>query len=262
MNKTPGSVDFQFDIHSGHSEEPFSKTTNDEVAVEEVRDRAKAALASTDIDDRSDDLPFEEPESHQKAREILGRDFISVEAAQRHIRPYTADELEARKVIPYSEEVLRECAGEFALLPTHPLDLPGFQACHPERFVEDPNNPWVGQKQQRKLWSSRVTTVPWLLIRKNPVPDSCSQSQANQEGHLRTKFSKERFVLPCEYADAGLKMFLETRQKLCEGFRIRFAVQTAEGYWVSVGWNGDRLSFYSWRADARENIGSPSARDS
>lgn len=40
----------------------------------------------------------------------------------------------------------------------------------------------------------------------------------------------------------------------------RYSVQTAEGNWVNVNWNGDQLNFNNWNGNANDNIGSLSAR--
>lgn len=206
--------------------------------------------------------PFVEPESHRKAQEILGpENFHGIMAAQMHFGVYSEEELAARLEIPFSEETLRECAKDFFLCATHPLDLPGIHAAHPARFTADPDDPWFGAPNQRKKWSSRQIAVPWLLMRKGPVPDSGNKRIAAQEENMK-RFPRERLVLPCEFNYGVLLRFLETGQKLCEGLVVRFAVQTAEGGWVGAGWYGDRLHVNDGRGRAGDGVVSSSARTS
>lgn len=206
---------------------------------------------------RAAPIAFEEPESHRKAREILGPDFHSVEAAQRHFMPYSMEELAARMAIPFAEEILRPCAGEFVLLPTHPLDLPAIHAAHPERFTADPDNPWFGGRQ-RKAWSQKIT-VPWLLIRKKVVPDSWSKVVIAQQEHLKQAFPNERFQLPAEYCYAAILHYLETRERLGGDYHVRFAVQSPGGSWVTVLWDGGRLHIDDWYDYADDSVASASA---
>lgn len=206
-------------------------------------------------------LSFDEPESHRMAREILGKDFLGVPAAQRHFGPYAEAQLAARQEIPFLEKTLRECAGKFVLVATHEFDLPTIHSVHPARFNDDPDDPWFGRKDQREKWSAEKITVPWLLVRKAVLPDSTSKNIDVQKKHIE-KFPQERFVHPCEFAYSALLSFLETRQKLCEGYVVRFPLQAAGRYWVSVGWGGDQLRFFDWSGDADDRIGSGSVRTS
>ncbi len=204
-------------------------------------------------------IPFDEPDCHREAREIMGDNFHGIAAVQRHFGAYTEQELGARRDIPFSEQTLRECAKEFILLPTHPLDLPGIHRAHPERFNDDPDAPWFGEQKQREKWSSQTIADPWLLVRKNVVPDSWNKRIDAQKKHIE-RFPKERLVLPAEFAYAALVRYLETREKLCGEYIVRFAVQTAEGNWVNVNWNGDQLNFNNWNDNANDNIASGSVR--
>ncbi|TSC58528.1 MAG: hypothetical protein Greene041619_538 [Candidatus Peregrinibacteria bacterium Greene0416_19] len=207
-------------------------------------------------------LPFEEPESHRKAREILGaQNFHGVAAVQQHFGVYTETELAARREIPFTEETLRECALEFVLLATHPLDLSGVHAAHPERFNDDPDDPWFARKEEREKWSSQTITAPWLLVRKKPLPDSWNKRIDAQKTHIE-RFPKERLIEPCENAYTGIVHYAESGEKLCDGYVIRFAVQAAGGRWVGVCWVGGRLFLGYWSDGAYDVVASGSVRAS
>ncbi len=205
---------------------------------------------------------FEEPESHAKAREILGeRNFHGVVAAQTRFGAYSEEELMARQTIPFSEETLRECAKDFFLCATHPLDLLGVQSAFPERFTADVGGSWFGREEQRRLWSSVTLTHPWLLIRKGPVPASGKKLSKVQEEHMK-HFPKERLLLPVEFVYGALLHVLETGERICEGYVIRFAVQSAEGNKVHVYWCSGKLRLSIWGDSTGSNLISASARDS
>ncbi len=199
--------------------------------------------------------PFQEPASHRLAREILGKDFLGVAAAQNTFGAYTEAQLVARMEIPFPEDVLRACAGEFALLCTHEMDLPGIHAAHAARFKDDPDAPWFSQRDQREKWSSEKIALPWMLVRKKLLPNSTGKNIDAQKKHVMT-FSREHLLLPCEHAYAALRLLLETGQKLCEGFSVRFPVLNAKGDWVDVRWNGGQLYFSHWIGNADISIGS------
>ena len=68
----------------------------------------------------------------------------------------------------------------------------------------------------------------------------------SQKNHVLQALPKERMILPCEYVFLALLFQLETGKKLCQGYVVRFAVQTTEGYWVDVDWDGDQLFVGYW----------------
>lgn len=109
------------------------------------------------------------------AARIMGRNFHGLEVAERHFVPFTAEERAARTEIPFSEETLRASAQNFILLATHPLSLPAIHEKHKECFWNDPDALWFGKPQEREKWSDQPITIPWLLVRKDVVPDSWSK---------------------------------------------------------------------------------------
>jgi hypothetical protein len=181
------------------------------------------------------------------ARAILGPDNVhGPDQAQQHFGPFTADQLAARELIPYAEATLRECAGTHILLATHPLSLPDVHARHPERFLNDPDDPWFATQRQRQVWSAQPIIDPWLLVRMDVVPGSWSKSIDAQKQHVASTLPRERLILPGEYAYAATLHYLVTGKKLCPGYWVRFPVQTAEGCWVGAGWDGGRLYVGGW----------------
>lgn len=220
-------------------------------------------------------LPFDEPQSHLKAREILGEKFLGVLAAQRSHGAFTAAELKERAALRLrnhktgdfltEEETLRlcrACSETHLLCAMHPRTLPAIHARHPERFNDDPDAPWFCKESQRKKWSGEAILDPWVLVPVSVVPGSCELQIAAQKDHLGKKFPNDRFGLPAEFASVALTYLNETGKKLCEGFVVRFSVQTADSFWVDVEWNGDRLYFSYWHGDAGVSVGSWSVRTS
>ncbi len=219
--------------------------------------------------------PFEEPDSHRKAREILGSDFHGVAIVEKHFGVLTDDE--RKQYVPLclrdhktgqflSEEqtliVLEQCKGTHVLCAMHRTELPSVHARKKERFTLDPDNPWIGTQEQRVKWSGELARDPWVLARKAVVPESTSKNVDQQKAHLEQRFPKERSLLPVEYAQIAVVHFLETKEKLGGDLVVRFWVQTAGGCWVRADWVGDRLRFYYWNANAASDIGSLSARAS
>ena len=152
-------------------------------------------------------------------------------------------------------------ARDFLLLPTHALSLPAVHQKHPECFSNDPDAPWFGEPPERAKWSDKPITPPWLLIRKETLPDSWGKDIAAQKEHVGG-FPGERLVLPAEFAYAAVLHGLATGgEKLCAGYWIRFAVQAADGRWVNAVWVGGQLHvFYSY-GGAGGRMGACTVRD-
>lgn len=220
-------------------------------------------------------LPFSEPDSHGKARAILGeQNFHGVMAAQQCFGPFTPEELERHVPLvlcdalgnPFTrsdEETLavcEECKGTHILVACHSLSLVGIHAVCKDRMANDRSAPWFGEELEQSRWSSQPTKGSWLLIRKNVVPDSGSKSQADQQEHLTRAFPKERLTLPAEHVYAAIVHRKETGEKLCRGYWVRFPVQTAGGDWVRAFWVGERLYVGDLDDGAGGNVASGSAR--
>ncbi len=217
---------------------------------------------------------FEEPESHIRARQILGTDFHGINVVEKHLGVFTDAEREERKLLRVrdqkgeflSEEetlaLLEECKGDFVLCAMHPLDLCGIHAVQKSRFTADQEKPWFGKPAQREKFSGAENRDPWVLMRKSIVPKSNRKGIDAQKSHLLGMFPKERSVLPAEFANIAIVHFGETGEKLGGNYIIRFFVQAAEGYWVFVDWNGGQLYFFYCYGYASGSIGSLSARTS
>jgi len=221
-------------------------------------------------------LPFTEPESHQKARAIMGeKNFHGLFAAQKCFGPYTAQELEQHMPLrlcdvngnPFTnsdEETLaicEECKGTHILVALQSLSLPGIHAKCKERMANDKNVPWFGEQRQRG-WASQVIKGTWLLIRKEVVPKSWSKSQTAQKEYVKLTLPKERLTLPAEHSYVALLHQQETGEQLCRGYWVRFPVQVASGDWVSAGWHGEHLVVSGLDDEAIDSIASGTVRTS
>lgn len=217
----------------------------------------ESAIAATPL------VPFDEPDSHRIAREVMGVNFHGIDAAQRFYGSFTAEQLTERETIPFSEEVLRECAKDFLLLPTHPMNLPEIHRSREKLFANSAKDPWFGENLQREKWSDVRIAAPWILIRRDIVPQSFGKRAEAQQQHLKTNFTQERSVLPCEWVYAAQLHLAETGERMAKGFVVRFFVQSADGCWVVADWHDDDLLLVSgWVSLADDIIGVSSARTS
>lgn len=218
---------------------------------------------------------FEETDSQKRARDIMGSNFFGIDAVQRHFADYTETELEARKEVRilneitgqlFTEEetlkILLECKDTHVLLATKNIALPDMHARHKDRFSNDRDAPFFGSQPEREKWSSFRIKPNWILVRKGFVPGSESKDIDAQKAHLLQTLPKERMILPCEYVFAAFLSLLEKGEKLCEGYVVRFAVQTVDGNCVHVSWNGDQLVVNHWNRNADPRIVSGSVRTS
>ncbi|MFH0770154.1 MAG: hypothetical protein V1926_02135 [Candidatus Peregrinibacteria bacterium] len=220
---------------------------------------------------------FEEPQSHLRAREILGEgNFHGILAAQKGFGPYTVEELARRMPLrlydqegnPFTssdEETLAvcgECKDTHILVATRALSLVGIHDRCKSRMANDQDAPWFIQEDQKRAFASRAIAAPWLLVRKTVVPDSWGKSQRVQEQHIRDTLPKERFILPEAYVYSALLHLQETGEKLCPGYVVRFPVQAADGHWVCACWYGEQLYVRSWNGEAYDAIASCTVRAS
>lgn len=204
-------------------------------------------------------LPFGETGSQRMAREILGLDFLGVHAAQQTFGAYTEAELRARWDIPFSEQTLWECKGDFILMCTHNMDLNEVHAAHSVRFNDDRFDTWFGKPDQREKWSAQKIASPWILVRKHILPKSSQKSIDVHRAYI-DKFPKERLITPAEFAYAALRLLFETGSELCSGYNIRFLIETAKGRWVRAGWVGHKLNFNHWDGSSSGNVALASVR--
>ncbi len=217
---------------------------------------------------------FEEPSSHIRARQILGKDFHGISAVEKHLGAFTQSEREERKILRLrnhqtgeflSEEatlaLLEACKGECVLCAMHECSLLGIHQ-QKKAFTADPNQPWFEEPSQVQAFAGAVNPDPWVLMRKAILPESTGKTIDAQKKHLGERFPQERCILPSEFAEIAIVHYRETGEKLGGNYVIRFFVQTAGGYWLSVDWYGDRLCFSVWYDSAYDDIGSLSARTS
>jgi hypothetical protein len=219
-------------------------------------------------------LPFEEPDSHKHARDIMGENrFHGILAAQKCFGPYTEQDLELHMPLrlcdvngnPFTnsdEETLavcRECKDTHIVVALKSLSLLDIHARCKSRMANDQNAPWFGEQRQHG-WASQVIQGTWLLTRKEVVPDSWSKSQQAQLEHVQLTLPKERLTLPVEHTYAALLHQQETGEKLCPGYWIRFPVQAAGGGWVGADGGGGQLSVDYLDGSAGGDVASGSAR--
>lgn len=222
-------------------------------------------------------LPFEEPDAHKRARDIMGvPNFHGVSAAEKCFGTFTAEEREQHIPLRLCDvngnqftssdqetlEVCEECKNTHILVALKSLSLLGIHACCKGRMANDQNAPWFGEQRQRDRWSSQVIKGTWLLVRKDVVSDSWNKSQQTQQEHVQRTLPKERLALPAEYSYAAFLHQQETAQKLCKDYWVRFPVQAADGHWVFAYWNGEQLDVSYLRGGAGGDVASCTVRAS
>ncbi|MEX2145313.1 MAG: hypothetical protein WD712_03035 [Candidatus Spechtbacterales bacterium] len=172
--------------------------------------------------------------SYQRARDILGDDFISPQEIAEAIGvSYTEAQLASLTSTLPEKEVLQWARDNgFAVVagPPSEMNLLDIHELNTDLFFEK-NDPWFADKRQKFARSDTVGTT-WLVIRKDPVPNSTRKTWSEQQDQLS---DNERVPNVAE-ATWFFTAYAKVRGiRLVPHVYVRTSSVDSGGYHVSVG---------------------------
>ncbi len=195
------------------------------------------------------------PLAHDRARQIMGKNFFGLEEAGEHfgIKPSKKD-LADLATIPYSEAVLTACKDTHVLIAVLPFSLLDVRKKAAKELFFDQD--WYNKEQfARDKGGAR-----WYLVRKAPVENSTSKTWDEQQ-RLLSKDEGTPSARVVVYTIIG--HFLATGERLFEKIYVRCSDLDGSGDRVDVGYFGEcglELSSGYWDGVRSDVIGLSSAR--
>ena len=159
---------------------------------------------------------------------------------------YTPDQRASLQDIPFSEDVLKACAGTHMLFPGFPISLLDVRAKQPGLFYSETGG-WYANEPFAK---DELVRPSWHLLRMEPVPESFGKNWDEQRKLL---LSDEKVPSAALVAFATMLHFGVMKQRLFErcyvrtsdvdsdGNRVRVGGFDAGGFRVDAFWDGYRF---------------------
>lgn len=172
--------------------------------------------------------------SHDRAREIMGRNMFGVEEAVKHfgVKP-TKKDLADLATIPYSEAVLKACKDTHVLVAVFPISILDIRHKASQElffYAQD----WHGGE----AFAKDKGGAHWYLIRKTPVDASTSKTWDEQQ-RLLSKDEETPAARVVIYTMIG--HFFATGERLFENVYVRCQDLDSSGNRVYVGFDAVRL---------------------
>ena len=140
------------------------------------------------------------PTSPQRAEQIMGVNFLGIQAARQHFavdfRPEQAEQLRG---IPFSEEILTHRRKSHLLVAGYPLSIHHLSARVP-KLLHGTKQPWYAGQP----FADSLVSLRWYLIRRGIFPGSVDRTWEEQRGML----AGEDVPRACELVYATLLYFL------------------------------------------------------
>ena len=190
----------------------------------------------------------------QRAHDILGDDFISPqEVAEARGVSYTETQLASLASTLPSKEVLQWARDNgFAVVAGPPRDtnLLDIHKLNTDLFYSK-NDPWFANKRQKFARSDTVGTT-WLVVRKDPVPNSTSRTWGEQQELLSdveyTPNVAEAVWFFTTYAAVrgirlvpNVNVYVRTSSVSSDGGRVAVGSFDGQGLDVDDYWDGYRI---------------------
>lgn len=140
---------------------------------------------------------------------------------------YTEKQRAALKDIPFSEAVLKACAGTHMLFPGFPMSLLDVRTAFADLFYSKTGGWYANQK----FATIQVQPV-WHLLCMEPVPGSLGKSWSEQRTLLAPNEEVSSAAL---VAFATMLHYQSTKHRLFEHRFVRTSDVDSDGYRVSVG---------------------------
>lgn len=201
---------------------------------------------------------YEPSTSHQRAREIMGKNMFGIEEAIKHFGVNsTKPQLAYLAEIPFSEEVLEVCKKTHVLVAVFPMSILDIRA----KFGKQQKPPmfYVQDWCDNQAFAQDKGQVNWQLVRKEPIVNSTSRNWSEQQALL----SKEEETPKAQVmVHTIIGHFLATGERLFEKVYVRCVDIDSDGHHVVVGGIGaEGISFNLWQDyNRRDNVGVSSAR--
>ena len=140
---------------------------------------------------------------------------------------YTPDQRASLQDIPFSDDVLKACAGTHMLFPGYPLSLLDVRAKFTDLFFSK-----TGGWYENQAFVQVPLPVRWHLLRMEPVPGSLGKNWDEQRKLL---LSDEEVPSAVTVAFATMLHFGATKQRLFERCYVRTSDVDSDGNRVYVG---------------------------
>jgi hypothetical protein len=166
------------------------------------------------------------------ARAVLGGSNVhGVEDVQRHFGyQYTPEQRAALAQVPFSEKLLKACAGTHLLVAGAPLSLLDVRDRHPSLFWAQ--KPAWYDREAEADWARLAVEPRWHLLRKQPPPDSLRKAYGEQCALLS---SDEQVPRANEVVYSTILHSLAAGECLFKGVWVRCAERDSYGCRVIVG---------------------------
>lgn len=221
---------------------------------------------------------FVESEGQKLWRGMFGEDYFGIPEVARTGRRFSETMLGQRSDVRLmrdnvllspedslnaAERCIKECPGQFVCVACLPESVCSIHARESALFIPElqGKDAWMLEQCQRKEWSRKRIRDYYILLRKEPVPDSHSMHAERQKIWLRETHPCERFARPehIVYADSVCYKATEGRLQLYSGdVWGRTLIRTAHGRLVDVGRSPQGLVVDRWRDNAHPHAGVPS----
>jgi len=163
----------------------------------------------------------------ERAREIMGRNFLGVDAVVRRFRVSVTDEIaKAFSVIPFAEEVLKAAKNDHILVADFGNSFLDIRDKVGRGLFYDQN--WYDSYR----WAREGEAPQWRLIRKDAVPDSFNKNWGEQQSLLQANEVVPRVR---QMAYVIMLNYLENNERLFEHTWVRTLAVDSSGDHVLLG---------------------------
>lgn len=165
-------------------------------------------------------------DSQAKARAIMGKNFLGlVEACRGYAVTFTSEQADQLTEIPFSEETLQAFKDTHVLIAGAPLAVKEIRKLAEIDF-------WDSNWYRNEPFANDKVSVRWYLIRKLPVPESCSKTY-DQQTPLLTNAEVVPFA--CEVTYMVILYWLTHRERLLPDVYVFCQDKSSDGRRVCVG---------------------------
>lgn len=196
-------------------------------------------------------INYDEPVSHRRAREIMGKNFLGIPEVDLHFA-ITPFHLEVFEEIPFPEGVLRECADTHILVADIGLSILHIRKRAGKLFY---SQDWYKLEE----FAREPEKPQWRLIKKSEVPNSTGKTWQEQQ-ELVTDTEEISTARAMVYAI--ILNYLDKGERMLEHMYVRTSSIDSDGYHVHVGhFDSHGLSVsYDWGVSRDSDLGLASAR--
>lgn len=181
-------------------------------------------------------LGVDEATSHQRARAIMGKNFLGLKQVERlYDVKYSKEECEKLASIPFNDGVLKACADNtHVLMPGFPMSINDIRK---HRKVRGSSAKLFADLICKAMYDYEVfaktpVEVRWFLFRKKPIDGSGS---LNYKEQLQLIPPGEKNPRVADAVYAIVSTFLITKECLFDGVDIRCSDVDSHGLRVRVG---------------------------